>query len=106
MLAFFSTTQCTVIVTTTLGVLAVRGELTPNLVVITATKVPLLDEVIYSPVIKACVVQSKPQILISIWAASIAFEVLIFCMTLYKSIEHARTIRSIANSPILYTLYR
>jgi len=66
----------------------------------------LLDQVTYSLVVKACIVEVKPPYLASIWGASIALETLIFCMTLYKGLEHARTVRSIANSPILYTLYR
>ena len=93
-------------VTATLSVLAVKGKLTPNVVVIAMTELLLLDQIIYNPVIKACIVPSKPPLLVTIWAASIALEVLIFCMTLYKGIEHARTVRSIGNSPILYTLYR
>jgi hypothetical protein len=106
LVAFFSVCHGIVIATATLSVLAVKGEPAPNLVMITTTEVLLLDQIIYSPVIKSCVVPSKPPFLVTIWAASIAFEILIFCMTLYKGIEHARTVRSIANSPILYTLYR
>ena len=93
-------------VTTTLSVLAVKGQLTPNLVANATTEVFSLDNIAYSPVIKACIVNDKPPILASIWAAPIAFEILIFCMTLYKGIEHARMAKSIANSPMLYTLYR
>jgi len=95
-----------VMVIATLSVAGVRGELTSNLVAIATTEVLLLDQITYSPLIKACIVPSKPPFLVIIWAASIAIELLVFCMTLYKGIEHARTVRSIANSPILYTLYR
>jgi hypothetical protein len=68
--------------------------------------VDLLDYIYYSPVVKACVIDNKPPILASIWAGPIVCEVVIFSMTLCKGIDHARKIKSIANSPVLYTLYR
>ena len=93
-------------VTTTLSFLAVKGEATPNVTAEATTQVVLLDHLYYSPVVKACIVDNKPPILASIWAGPIALEVLIFSMTFHKGIAQARRVKSIANSPILYTLYR
>jgi len=93
-------------VISTLTIVSVKGELTSNLVVIATTEVLSLDQIVYSTEFKACIIQNKSPFLVMLWATSIVIELLIFGMTLHKGIEHARTVRSIANSPMLYTLYR
>ena len=92
-------------VTATLSIIAVNGEPTPDLIVNTTSTLSL-EHITYSPLVKACITENKPSILSGFWAAPIAFEFVTFCMTLYKGIEQAKTVKSIAKSPILYTLYR
>ena len=65
-----------------------------------------VDHIAYSPVVKACTVNTKPPILASIWAGPIVCELVIFCMMVYKGIEHAQKVKSISKSPIHFTLYR
>ncbi|KAH7334329.1 hypothetical protein B0J17DRAFT_720738 [Rhizoctonia solani] len=64
----------------------------------------MIPQLAYSPLAGICAVSEKPVTLQAVWAAPLAFEILIFAMTLHKCLEHAKTQQ--LQVPLLRTLYR
>ncbi|KAJ1301669.1 hypothetical protein OPQ81_008907 [Rhizoctonia solani] len=64
----------------------------------------MIPQLTYSSLAGICSVAEKPVTLQAVWAAPLVFEILIFAMTLYKCLEHAKTQQ--LQVPLLRTLYR
>ncbi|KAL5639292.1 hypothetical protein ACGC1H_006711 [Rhizoctonia solani] len=86
--------------------LAILYILTYISIITTATMALLhmIPQLTYSPLAGICSVPEKPVALQAVWAAPLGFEILIFAMTLYKCLEHAKTQQ--LQVPLLRTLYR
>lgn len=70
----------------------------------TLALVHMIPHLTYSPLAGICTVPEKPVTLQAIWAAPLGFEILVFGMTLYKCLEHAKSQQ--LQIPLLHTLYR
>ncbi|KAG9081904.1 hypothetical protein FS749_007293, partial [Ceratobasidium sp. UAMH 11750] len=66
--------------------------------------VRMIPQLAYSPLAGICSVADKPVTLQAVWAAPLGFEIVIFGMTLYKCLEHAKSQQ--LHTPLLKTLYR
>ncbi|CAE7155760.1 unnamed protein product [Rhizoctonia solani] len=64
----------------------------------------MIPQLTYSTLAGICSVSEKPVTLQAVWAAPLGFEILIFAMTLYKCLEHAKSQQ--LQVPLLRTLYR
>ncbi|QRV97418.1 hypothetical protein RhiJN_25437 [Ceratobasidium sp. AG-Ba] len=64
----------------------------------------MVPQLTYSHLARICTVTEKPVTLQAVWAAPLGFEIVIFGMTLYKCLEHAKSQQ--LHTPLLHTLYR
>ncbi|KAG9125541.1 hypothetical protein FRC07_007193 [Ceratobasidium sp. 392] len=70
----------------------------------TLALIRMIPQLAYSPLAGICSISVKPVTLQAVWAAPLGFEIVIFGMTMYKCLEHAKAQQ--LHTPLLKTLYR